>query len=245
MKKEIIEQMKAIVAAKRPNGDKLISNDFNRILESLETYDKDFIWGIDVVGSYMDLDKIDQFYFQDRLRNEKERYLYQQGNGVGYDGTYFHKTYHPHYEWYVYRHLGNGLTQTTLDECMRLRKAILRDVVGTMKAEGVEFPTNFKIPVHFSCGLGYVMEQLRYAAAHNDDSLIEQLRKFRRHLKLSDEHEVNIGKDWEKRCFSFGEYVNDKAVLCGAIIYHGYPDEGYRQNFSVQLEPSYGWSMHT
>lgn len=62
--------------------------------------------------------------------------------------------------------------------------------------------------------------------------------------------EVNVYSDWEKHSFYFEEEYKDedlkgKVSLNGGIIFHGVPEEGYRPAMSVQLCPSYGWSIHT
>lgn len=55
-----------------------------------------------------------------------------------------------------------------------------------------------------------------------------------------------IGSEYGEHCLSFGEHRADgRAGLCGGIIFHGFPETGYKQNGSVQLDASYGWSTHT
>ena len=62
--------------------------------------------------------------------------------------------------------------------------------------------------------------------------------------------EIHIGNDFAENCFSFWqEYLREdlkgKTGIVGGIIYHGCPSDGYKENYSVQLSPSYGWSIHT
>lgn len=59
-------------------------------------------------------------------------------------------------------------------------------------------------------------------------------------------NEYFIGSEFGEHCLSFSEHrVDGRYGLCGGIIYHGFPDTGYKENGSVQLEGSYGWSTHT
>ncbi len=55
-----------------------------------------------------------------------------------------------------------------------------------------------------------------------------------------------IGSEYGEHCLSFGEHRADgRQGLCGGIIFHGFPETGYKQNGSVQLTAGYGWSTHT
>lgn len=57
---------------------------------------------------------------------------------------------------------------------------------------------------------------------------------------------VEIYSSFDEHCFYFEAIREDGSVsLAGGMIFHGFPDEGYKQNGSVQLTPSYGWSIHT
>lgn len=63
---------------------------------------------------------------------------------------------------------------------------------------------------------------------------------------FSEPDQVEIGMDWDDKCFSFAVRRADGSYgICGGIIFHGAPDLGYLENGSVQLSPSYGWQIHT
>lgn len=95
-------------------------------------------------------------------------------------------------------------------------------------------------------------EALDLAYEHEDTTL-------RNILKRLMEREMNAQLDGEemtihirresggKHCFLFSEvWANpNKYGLVGGIIFHGFPETGYKENFSVQLTPEYGWQMHT
>lgn len=58
--------------------------------------------------------------------------------------------------------------------------------------------------------------------------------------------ELNIGSDFCEHSFTFSICREDGSVsLNGGMIFHGFPKDGYRENGSVQIEPEYGWSIHT
>lgn len=59
-------------------------------------------------------------------------------------------------------------------------------------------------------------------------------------------NEYHIGSEFGQHCLSFGEHrVDGLHGLCGGIIFHGFPETGYQENGSVQIEGCYGWSTHT
>lgn len=62
----------------------------------------------------------------------------------------------------------------------------------------------------------------------------------------NEENYYVIGSEYGQHCLSFGEHRADgRPGLCGGIIFHGFPNIGYMENGSVQLEGFYGWSTHT
>ena len=57
---------------------------------------------------------------------------------------------------------------------------------------------------------------------------------------------VSISSDYEEHSFLFTTYNKDGNVyICGGLIYHGNPQTGYNEAGDVQLNPSYGWHIHT
>jgi hypothetical protein len=80
---------------------------------------------------------------------------------------------------------------------------------------------------------------------HNNDSLFQCLKGFKRYQQRAKNHYIDVywNSAWHE--FSFVERINGDDRLAGAIVFHGWPETGYQQNFSVQIEPCYGWSTHT
>jgi len=94
---------------------------------------------------------------------------------------------------------------------------------------------------------GQLEETLRFAESIQDNSLKECLDHLRKVEENYPEVEHNIYTDYMPRCFMFTriEILTNRLRMNGGIIFHGTPQEGYRQNGGVQIENSYGWQIHT
>lgn len=64
---------------------------------------------------------------------------------------------------------------------------------------------------------------------------------------LSDwDNEIRVAGDFCENCFSFVERRPDGSYgINGGIIFHGSPEQGYKENGSCMMTPKYGWSIHT
>lgn len=80
---------------------------------------------------------------------------------------------------------------------------------------------------------------------HNNDSLMSCLKRFHQYRQVAKHHVVDVyyNPGWNE--FSFVERINGKEHLAGGIIFHGWPETGYQTNNSIQIDPHYGWSIHT
>lgn len=87
----------------------------------------------------------------------------------------------------------------------------------------------------------------KLANEHYDDSLDRCVINLMHHMHAnSDVKQIVISADFCENCFFFSEFDKDgNAGLCGGIIFHGYPEDGYQENGSVMISPSYGWQIHT
>lgn len=55
-----------------------------------------------------------------------------------------------------------------------------------------------------------------------------------------------ISSDFCEHSFCFALYREDGSLwMNGGLIFHGFPESGYKTNGSVQLSGSYGWASHT
>jgi hypothetical protein len=84
-----------------------------------------------------------------------------------------------------------------------------------------------------------------FANSVGDTSLEDCLTRLSKHSRLGVDHYISLSPDFSEHGYIFCEYLNNECRMSGGIIYHGNPKEGYKENSSVQLNPSYGWSIHT
>lgn len=101
---------------------------------------------------------------------------------------------------------------------------------------------------------GELKASISFSREIKDPSLIRCLKR----LKVANKNcntITRISNDGPKHCFYFCRYALDEITKepifneehfrgNGGIIFHGKSNE-YVRNFSVQLTPSFGWSIHT
>ena len=240
MKQEIIEKMQQIV----DETMKAFLCDFEQDLKDLNGYNGKFIW--QVADTHTHLHLCDKEYLDKVLENEATLYAYCQGStwpDACLDCVWAGETI------YSYDDDKDVFCEISREEAKRRWKISKESALARWQLYHMEgLPTDFKIHIEFMCPdtRKYFIEQVRYAAQHNDNSLLDCLRRFRSYMKRGAAHKIMIGRDFTDRSFVFHEdYGNGRYGLNGGIIFHGYPDEGYKENCSVQLNPSFGWSIHT
>lgn len=86
---------------------------------------------------------------------------------------------------------------------------------------------------------------MAFAKSISDTSLEECLARLSKHSRLGVDHYITIMSDFSEHGYLFFENLNGECRMNGGIIYHGNHKEGYKENSSVQINPSYGWSIHT
>ena len=96
-----------------------------------------------------------------------------------------------------------------------------------------------KITCHKELG-----EALKYASSIEDTSLIKclaNLRKWETNPEIP--NKVTLYSDFSPYSFKFVVFREDtnRLVLCGGLLYHGDIDE----TFSIQINPTKGWEIHT
>lgn len=91
-----------------------------------------------------------------------------------------------------------------------------------------------------------LQKAMEAAQQHNDKTLSNCLVRLISYSMWNTCDHVNLCRDWGEHCFYFEVKRPDGSLsMNGGIIFHGWPDEGYQENGSVQLTPQYGWAMHT
>lgn len=96
-------------------------------------------------------------------------------------------------------------------------------------------------------------ECLQLAKEKGDKTLGNVMARIAQWETNMDEHNceyhVEIYNDFAPNSFIFREVydasTNRRVGMVGGIIFHGFPDTGYQENFSVMLSHQYGWHMHT
>ena len=93
------------------------------------------------------------------------------------------------------------------------------------------------------------VECRQFAAEHNLTENLNQvfanLLSWENYDEEGRMNEIVIGTDFCEKSFSFYEEYRDGRIgICGGIIFHGTPGN-YVENGSVQLQPTYGWQIHT
>lgn len=244
MKQHIIDKMQEIVEETMTN----FKNDFyEHDLKELADYDGPFIWQISPTHTH--LHRCGNEYLDKLLQIEAVLYSCCQG----ISGTDCCLEYNDSQEKiYCYEPKIGVLTVLAKRD-----RNYAKDMWNKAKEDALkrwcaynkkELPTDFKVRIAFVSPdvRKYFIEQAHYAFQHNDDSLLDCVRRFRRYTKKGMHHRIVICKDFSNRSFMFYEDFGDgRYGIYGGIIFHGYPEEGYRENSSVQLTPSYGWSIHT
>lgn len=136
--------------------------------------------------------------------------------------------------------------ETTEKAAREVIRDMITPVVENWKAKNGPLPKNFKMPIHFkNITLTKLKEIFCSEENRNGRTLIQVLREFRNYRKTADDHFYEVTYDPKYNEFTFCEYRNRQEGLAGGIVFHGWPETGYQQNFAYQAIPSYGWSRHT
>lgn len=213
-----------------------------------ENYDRPYIEGADnsmfpmiwIVGkTHTHLLNLGEY---DKHFNEKEvaRFAYVQG------GNPFLSFLDAYGGDHLFLIESNGVREITEKQAREICRDIVTPVVDKWIRENGPLPTRVQMPVKFfNITLSKIKELIRECEAHNDDSLIKIFRRFHNYRRIAKDQYIQISYNSKYNEFVFCEYTNGKKGLVGGIIFHGWPETGYQQNYAMQLTPSYGWSSHT
>lgn len=233
MKREIIKQMIEIAGSDR-------AGDLSYDIMALANYDGQFVWSI-YGERYTGLQKCSKELITKELNTERGKY-YFANNGF----PFMLQTWADSKFYWCGAEGSNHLVEITKEQAIGWCKRQYEEALLDWKSEGNEFPTKLIVgDLKINCPIDYLQEQLKYAEEHKDDSLSSIIQRLENRPRVADNHYLQIDKDCTERSFIFTEVVNGVVEMRGGIIFHGYPDEGYKENCSVQLAPTYGWQMHT
>lgn len=119
-------------------------------------------------------------------------------------------------------------------------------VVNAWVAENGPLPKNDRLKIKIiNISIDELKALIADCRSHGNDSLMDCLKRFRLYSRSASDQYIEVS--YYKYCqeFTFCEYTNGKVGLVGGIVFHGWPETGYKENGSVQLDPHYGWSIHT
>lgn len=89
-------------------------------------------------------------------------------------------------------------------------------------------------------------EAIELSREHCDLTFGKCMQQLLSYLTWDNADKVRLSRDWDEYCFNFAVLrADDSVMLNGGVIFHGFPEIGYKQNGSVQIDPSYGWQIHT
>jgi len=81
--------------------------------------------------------------------------------------------------------------------------------------------------------------------ANNFNEIFTHLMMWEKYDETGPVNEIYISSNFSERSFIFEERYRDGSTgIKGGIIFHGTPGQ-YKENGSVQMDPSYGWQVHT
>ena len=139
-----------------------------------------------------------------------------------------------------------GITEVSFDEARRFVGGTIQSTVSEWEAQNGPIKLRTRMPVQlFNIRPRKLIELIREGERHGDTSLIDILRRFRRYQRTATNQYIQISYHPGHTEFMFRKITDCRQGLTGGIIFHGWPETGYQENDSVQLCPSYGWSVHT
>lgn len=237
MNEKIINKMSHIVA----NTMKSFQSDF-------ENWDKPYVatadeskfpmlWIVAKTHTYLlKLGGYEEIFNND----EAARYAYAQGGDP----------YTVYLSWLggdkIYLITQEDVKETTEKAAHSVIRDMVTPVVVRWKAKNGPLPKNFKLPIRFNnLSLSKLKEMFRTEEGREGNTLIKTLHNFRNYRRTALDHYLQLSYNPGWKEFTFCEYRNGKQGLVGGVIFHGWPETGYQENYAVQLTPSYGWSIHT
>ena len=143
---------------------------------------------------------------------------------------------------------GFQLISIERDDVQRIYENIwCEEICNVIDKHPDEFGMRFK-PLEIKmeeCVAARLDESIAFGKSIGDTSLEECISRLSKHSRLGVDHYITLMSDFSEHGYLFFENLNGECKMNGGIIYHGNPKEGYKDNSSVQLNPSYGWSIHT
>lgn len=234
---KIIQTMRNIVADVMTSFKTDFENYDRPYIEQAATEQFPMIW---IVGkSHTNLLQLGAFR-NSFFGREDVRYRYAQGDD-GFSGYL-----EPLNNDKVFLITADDINQISKKQACEIIRDITLPVVNEWTAKNGGLPDDTRMTVILSgISLSKLKELIHDCQAHGDNSLLKALKGFRQRMKLGADHYIQVTYHSSYNEFGFCEYLNGTPRINGGIVFHGWPETGYKTNGSVQISPSYGWSKHT
>ncbi len=195
-----------------------IVSELHTRLVSLGGYEKKFFDNLPIRYAYANGDDSMSFYLHPPYLNKKDRIFLIREN-------------------YIWEVSVNGAKNAIKDYTIPVYRK-WKELYGEI--------TPKRIRVKFDLlSLSKLREIIQDCHNHGDDSLMSILRRFHNHRCVAEDHSITVKyREWDNE-FVWIEHYDGEDHIIGHIVFHGWPETGYQQNGSVQIDPRYGWASHT
>lgn len=237
MNTSVIKQMSSIVADVMTSFQSDFENYDKSYIESAEACQFPMIW---IVGSsHTYLLKLGS-YKEKFFNNEAVRLNYVQGDD-GFNA--YLKMFSDDHIFIIGK---DKVSEVSLEQAKEaVRDYVIPAVKEWEKCNGT-LPKRCKVKIKLNnIPISRLKQLIRDCEAHNDTSLIDAMKSFHRYRQAASDHYIQISYNPGYNEFGFCEYINGKSGLVGGIIFHGWEETGYQENYAVQFAPRYGWPKHT
>lgn len=240
-RKDIVVQMETIVNKKMTSHQSDFTEYDRKTIENAKDWQFPMVWIVRSGGTdLLSLGEAAEMF----IKNEYYRYDYvNKSPYIPSTIASMNDIYHEGASFYIIDL--EGVRKSDYKACMEVYRDIMTPVVEKWEKEHGKLPKP-KMKVMFR-GITFseLKELIRDCEKHSGTSLLTVLKRFRNYSQYSADHYIDVCYYRRDNEFAFSEMFNGKPRLCGGIIFHGWAETGYQENFSVQLSPSYGWAMHT
>lgn len=239
-RKDIIAQMETIVNEKMTSYQSDFTEYDRKTMESAKGWQFPMVWIVRSGGTYLlRVGEAAEMF----TRNEYHRYDYASGSPSIPSTIASMNDIYEDASFYIIDL--EGVRKSDYKACIEVYRDIMEPVVNKWVKEHGKLPKP-KTKVKFrGITLSELKELIRDCEKHDGTSLLTVLKRFHNYRQCVADHYVDVYYYRSHNEFAFSEMVNGKPHLCGGIIFHGWAETGYQENFSVQLSPSYGWAIHT
>lgn len=234
---EILSEMTEIVASRMTSFQSDFEKHDRRYIEAATLEQFPMLWVVGVSHTY--LLKLGE-YKKDFFAHEHIRYAYASGDDTF---SFYLRACRSDALFLID---AKGVNEISVSQAEKVVEGTVSAAVSAWLNSGHSLPDDIKMPIKF---YNITFEKLKELIAdcrkHDDSSLTDIFRGFRNYRRSAANQFIEINYNSRYNEFAICQFTNDEPGLAGGIIFHGWPESGYKTNGSVQLNPRYGWAMHT